>query len=58
MILKYQNICLFLSDGRKIIASVPAFMDPGDHVTIRDVKVTEAQELPEGHSWATLSKGE
>jgi len=51
---KYQLIVLILSDGRKIQAVVPAFIEEGQYITIKSAQVTHPQPLPAGASFGTL----
>jgi len=52
----YQNIVITLSDGRRIAATVPAFVKAEDHIVIMKVEVTEERELEDGLSWGTEHK--
>ena len=44
----YQNICITLSNGKEIVATVPAFIEEGEHIAVTAVRVTTPTELPEG----------
>ena len=52
---KYQTIILRLSDGRRISALVPAFLDRGEvDVDVVSIQVTEACELPDSMYFGRL----
>lgn len=54
----YQSIVFELSDGRLITATVPAFCHVGDPVSVKEIRVTNPSELPEGFSFDELVKDE
>jgi len=51
--MRAQNIVLVLSDGRKITATVPEFWDGTTDMAVREVKVGESYELPEGYHFSS-----
>jgi len=51
---KFQVIILTLSDGRKIRATVPAFCEESDRLSIVDFQVTPPEELPADARWGKL----
>ena len=55
----YQNIVIVLSNGRLVAASVPVFFQVGDPpLTVRELRVSPPQKLPEGTCWESPPKGE
>ena len=47
----YQNIILKFSDGKEIMASVPAFLsseEEAENLSVVSVQISEPKELPEG----------
>ena len=51
---QYQNIILTLSTGKKICATVPAFIKRGERVSVETVEVTDCKSLPEDCKWEAL----
>ena len=47
----YQNIILELADGRLVRATVPAFCHIRDKVSVRDIRVTNPEKLPDNCSF-------
>lgn len=53
---KFQNVILYLSDGRKIVASIPPLIGVGEAPELKVVKVeiTEPAELPKDMYWGDI----
>lgn len=47
----YQNLIFELSDGRLIQATVPAFCELGDPISVKEIRVTEPKELPKEYAF-------
>lgn len=50
----YQNVIFELTDGRLILATVPAFCYAGDQVSVKEIRVTHPKELPKDCAFENL----
>ena len=50
----YQTIVSEPFDGRITSATAPAFCHVGDQISVRELRVTQPKELPEGCSFERL----
>jgi hypothetical protein len=50
----YQGIVLHLGDGRKVKATIPAVLTPGEEIKITKVTCTYPTPMPPGMSWGNM----
>ena len=54
----YQVVKLHLTDGRVIKATVPAFCNTGESVSVQSVELTQPIKMQEGYSWSEATIAE
>lgn len=53
--MKMQNIILELSNGERVVATVPEFIKKeGEDIQVRKVMVTPPRELPDGCTFTNI----
>ena len=51
-----QNIVLFLSDGRKIFATVPVFVKEDETIKVVNITIGQPYDLPGDCRWGDQNK--
>jgi len=54
----YQTVTLVLADGRKVVYSGPANIDPSYPPKVVEILISRPRPLPDGMTWGLIPKQE